>query len=307
MNQVELYTRTFVYKESKYETISSDFSYDGEVYCTSSADNTYRIFSVDNPHNPTIFNSEQYGTGLIKFTHHPNVIFTSFNNRGILNSMGLLCFEKKSFIRLFNGHTDEIISIDQNNSSDMMMSTSLDDHLILWDPRFHNPCCSNTLYTNSPIGCFSGDGTKVIVQSDNKLNVFDLRKYPYEPLFQIGIPSNKFYRKIVCSLDDNKIAVSASSGQIVCIENYKEKDPKIGIIASKTQKDSPAIEFTPDSSRLLFSDGFDGSINSYEFEKKSIATFTHRNQTTVTSIKCNIKYPIISTCCSVVNWLTYTE
>ena len=45
----------------------------------------------------------------------------------------------------------------------------------------------------------------------------------------------------------------------------------------------------------------------YDFTKKTVTTFAHRNQSTVTSIKCNIKYPIISTCCSVVNWLTYTE
>ncbi|EDR22485.1 WD repeat-containing protein 82-B, putative [Entamoeba dispar SAW760] len=308
IEEIERYKKSFVYSESEYEYVSSAFSYDGEIFVTSGGDNTYRIHSLSNPKEPTILKSQLFGSGMIKYTHHPHVILTSFNNRGILNSLGLLCFDTKEFVRVFHGHTDEIISIDHNNSSDMFLSTSLDSHVMLWDPRANNPCTSNIFFGKIfPVACFNNEGTKVVVIEENNGHVFDLKKFPYEPLFNFVLPTERSYRKVTCSLDGSKVAVSSPSGNIFVIENFESTAPIIRPISTKLTKDSPCIEFSVDGSRLMFSSGFDGSVNVFNCIDHTTIPMPQSNQTTVRSIKCNYKYPIVATTCSVVNWWSYDD
>ncbi|ELP86091.1 WD repeat-containing protein, putative [Entamoeba invadens IP1] len=309
MDEVEKYVQSFEYvlPEPRYEIRSSAFSYDGEVFVTSSGDNTYRVHTLTNPDRPSLLKSTAYGSGLIKYTHHPHVVLTTFSNKNLLNSVGQLCFETKEFIHIFHGHTDEILGIDQNNIDDTFISSGFDSRVLQWDTRCPDLPNSDVFFTGfKPIVSFSNDGTSIFVVLGNTLNVFDRRRLSLQQTSFFNLPHNESaYMKIAVAIDGNSVAVSDTKGKVSLITNMSTPQNIVTKeIATNQLNDAPEIAFTPDSSRLLFSNGVDGSVCSMLLKTYAISQFSNSHEALVNSIVCNFKFPLVSTSSSIVKWWT---
>lgn len=135
---------------------------------------------------------------------------------------------------------------------------------------------------------------------------------------EIELPYNDMYRKITRSLDGQRVAVSAVDGTIVVISYIFDSQKQQLIVCIKpaahtdNQKTehtgfSPCIEFSPDGGNLLYSNETNGTVHIYTFETETTSTLQQQNQTLVKTISCNIRYPIIATACSVVNWWMFDD
>ncbi|ELP85294.1 WD repeat-containing protein, putative [Entamoeba invadens IP1] len=302
-SKLEYYRKSYVYAEANYEYISSAFSYDGEVFVSSCGDNKYRVHTVSTPKTPTLIDSPILGTGKVAFTHNHNTIVSSFNTRGLLNSFGLFDLYTKEFVRLFHGHTDEITSLEHSISADIVLTASADGHVMVWDIRTNNANVANTVFQTIPVANFNADGSGIVVVEGQNLEAFDLRKFPYNPIQFLQL-QNSYYPKLKCSLDGKRVAVSAVSGSVSIIDAFFEGKPVINTFETRQKDGAPEIEFSPEGSRMLYSNGFDGSVNVYNFTTNLTSPLSQSNQTTVQSIKCNLRYPLFATSCSVVNWWT---
>ncbi|KAL7718201.1 WD repeat-containing protein 82-B [Entamoeba marina] len=301
-NTVENYKRCFVENTGNFEHISASFSFNGEYYVSSCSDNTYHIRSVHDPKTSSVLKSPNFGSGIVVHSHHEKVILSSFSNRGYMNSVGLLSLENKEFFQFFHAHTDEIISLDHNNASDTFLTSGCDKTTILWDERSNNPCFSRCISNGTVVSCFDGSGTQIIEVQPDCASYFDLRTFPYQVNKAIRIEQN-VYRKVTSSLDGKYLACSATDGTI-CLIKHTETIPEILYIKTDSIGDSPSIEFTPDSSRLIYANGYNGSLSIYELETKQTHDFTTCHETVIRSIKCNKKYPILATTCSNIHWWT---
>lgn len=308
MERIEQYQPDFTYKETEYEYVSSTFSKNGEIFISSNSDNVYRLHRLEKPEEMYPVKSPDYGCGLIKATHHPHVILSSFNTRGILNSLGLLSFHTKTFLRMFHGHTDEIVSIDFSNTDDTFISTSRDGKLMFWTHDQSKPLASIG-FNRKPIACFNNDGSKIIVSEANMIYIFDTRYLSTGEAVK-HFETIKFcdYSKIICSMNDTKIALSSPRGDIVVCENFKSNkvnSTKWSTFDSTERNDAPSIAFSTDSSRLLFATGQQNGLHIYNFEKEETYNFSSSNPYPIRSIECNLKYPLFATCSNQVNWFAY--
>ena len=309
MEFIENYRKDFSYKDDKslYEYKSSTFSNNGELFVTSCGDNCYRIHPVRTPERIIKLRSQEYGTGLIKSTHHQNVILTSFNTRGIINSLGILSFDTKNFLSTFHGHTDEIVSIDFNNIDDTFMSTSRDYSFMLWSQNQKQHLFKTYFTSCTPYACFNADGTKILLAEYDRIHVLDIKKSINQPMKTIKVPIRDI-TKITCSYDDMNITVSSTEGGIAIVENYKtnkKTGPTIVQLSSEERQISPVIKFTNDSSRLLYSSGVRNGINVYEIDTGAKRMLDESHTSPIKSIECNPKYAIISACSTEVTWWNY--
>ncbi|KAL7714908.1 WD repeat-containing protein 82-B [Entamoeba marina] len=299
---VENFQQSFVENTGDFEHISASFSFNGEYYVSSHSDNTYHIRSIRDPKTSSVLKSPNFGSGIVVHSHHEKVILSSFSNSGYMNSVGLISLETKQCNQLFHSHTDEITSLDHNNTNDTFLTSSYDKITILWDERSKIPCRYNYSNSGSVISCFDGSGTQIIEVQPDCAFYFDLGSYPHQVNKSVRLNNNN-YRKVTSSLDERYLACSAPDGTI-CLIKHTETRPEVIYIKTDSIGDSPSIEFTPDSSRLIYANGYKGSLSIYELKTKQTHDLVTCHKTTIRSIKCNKKYPILATTCSKIQWWT---
>ena len=308
MERIEDYKLDYSYTQTEYEYISSAFSKNGETFVTSNGDNIYRLHKIENPETVHEIKSPDYGCGMIKSTHNQYVYLTTFNTRGILNSLGLFSFYTKSFLNVYHGHTDQIVSIDFSNTNDTFISTARDGTLIYWSHDSVKPV-SVLSFPSIPYACFNNDGSKIIAFAQNMIYIFDTRNLcTGEVVKKFEVVKQSDYTKIICSMNDSKLALSSTRGDIVVCENFKSNkinSMKWSTFDSTNRNDAPSIAFSVDSSRLLFATGKHNGVQVYNFEREESENLYCKNPCPIRSIECNLKYPIVATCSTQLNWYSY--
>ena len=175
---VEKYELGYNNNTSKYEYHSCVFTNDGEKYIGSCGDNTYRIIDIDNSIEESVVESPLYGTGIIDHTHNSDVILSTFDTKGYLNAVGIVSLKTSEILRIFYGHSDDIISLHQNNMSDTFVTSGYDNRVILWDPRSNNPTTSILDTPNPSVSCFSANGLSILAVYKHNIAFFELKTFP---------------------------------------------------------------------------------------------------------------------------------
>jgi COMPASS component SWD2 len=171
-----------VFKDNEASVTSMDFSADGELLVTSSADETLHVYAAAGQATMrrAIF-SKKYGIDLVRFTHHREaVVFASAN--GWDETLRYLSLHDNCFLRYFRGHRDRVVSLCVSPVADTLVSASLDATVRMWDLRVA-PCQGVLRVAGGrAVAAYDPSGMVLAVAAGGgDVRLFDVRGYDRGP------------------------------------------------------------------------------------------------------------------------------
>lgn len=205
-----------------------DFTHDGAYVITSGDDEMVHIYNVDTAQRTRLLKNNKYGVDLIRFVHGDHDTGLCASRCPTDFSLRYWDFHENKYLRLFPGHTDQVMSLSCHPYSDIFLSGSADKAVLLWDLR--RPTAVAKLHGNgSAVATFDQQGLIFAATfSEPKVHLFDSSHYQKGPFAVFDLskylgdepeirnicfsPCEKY---ILCGTDSRVILVDAFEGKIV--------------------------------------------------------------------------------------------
>jgi COMPASS component SWD2 len=115
-----------------------DFDDNNSFLCTSSDDESIRLYSLSSGKLHNTIYSKKYGCSNIRFTHRSNNIL--YCSTKVENSIRYMSLHDNKYLRYFKGHESLVVSMEMSPADDMFISAGLDNTVRIWDLR--SPACT---------------------------------------------------------------------------------------------------------------------------------------------------------------------
>jgi COMPASS component SWD2 len=217
------------------------------------------------------------------------VLYASKN--GWNESIRYLAWEDNSYIRYFQGHRDQVVSLTLSPVEEAFLSASLDHTMRFWDLR--SSACQGMIRRSGRLtATYDPQGIVVGLASGiNILSLYDTRNYDAGPFsqYQIDLPPFE-WRYIEFSSDGNAILLLTHDGCILVIDAFTGRM----IQQIKIEKDrASSVCFSPDG-QFIIAGSDSGRIVTFETESgKEIGTLEGHHQR-VSAVRWNPKMMMIA-------------
>jgi COMPASS component SWD2 len=215
--------KTLRYHSDHASITSIDFD-DSGLHCLTCAiqDESIQLYDCKTgKHNKTIF-SKKYGVNLARFTHHSmNCVYASTKEDDTIRYLSL---HDNHYIRYFRGHKDRVVGLEVSPVEDVVLSSSLDHSVRLWDLR--SPTCQGLLNIPAP-SLIAFDATAMVFavasQSVNNISLYNVKAYDRRPFasFSLDSPVGVTWTKIEFANTGKLILLSTDGDVHYLLDGYQ--------------------------------------------------------------------------------------
>lgn len=209
-----------VFTENSGLVHSLDYSNDGKMLVTSSDDDSINLYNCEEGIHANTLHSKKYGAGLIRFTHAGNtVIHSSTKNSEGNDTIRYLSLHDNKYIRYFVGHKDRVTSLDMSPINDMVLSSSQDMSVRLWDLR--SPNCAGVLQAEAMTSAaFDPKGIVFAIGVGREIKLYDARKFDKGPFDTFSVKTLPTDSGTICNLQfsgDEQHILAHTTGKILYV------------------------------------------------------------------------------------------
>ncbi|CEF61921.1 WD40 repeat and WD40/YVTN repeat-like-containing domain and WD40-repeat-containing domain-containing protein [Strongyloides ratti] len=261
-----------------------------------SSTNDDRIFLFDILLGSEINNisTQKYGCNNVVFTD--NELNTLHTSTKINNDIRLLSLEEKKYIRYFNGHKKNVLSLSISPCDKTFLSSSQDGKIKLWDFRIEECCNTSNYYHINPRVAYDPKGIiYAISEEKNVIKFFDSRYMNDRPFKIISLKSPTWrINNIKFSHDGRKILASADGNFFYLIDTFTgEKMSFRGI--KNCRRMNFGVDLSPCGNYIVAGSDF-GDLLYYDAKKGNILkTFKSLHTNHVENVIFHKKYLMLIT------------
>lgn len=159
----------------------------------------------------------KYGGHLADFMDADDrVILTSTKKDNCLREMN---FTKRSYLTIYDGHTDQVVSLAVHRESRCFLTGSKDKSVGLWDFRSPFPQSFESRYSDAPLVAFGPHGSMFVVGLPDAILLYDLRGLGSGPFNEFKLNRDDTnWTNIKMSPNGDYILMSSSSAKIRLID-----------------------------------------------------------------------------------------
>lgn len=171
---------------------SLSFSKCGSVLVSSCTNNSIEVYDAEQALQTSDFFTGRYGHGIVRFGLTTQTVVHSSSK--VDHALRSLDIEAKKYHTYFEGHTDEVLSLDVSNIDPTFVSGSRDGMVLLWDMR-SSQCRGSLNLGGRPIACIDPNGMIAAVGINSELiHIYDLRSFGNGPFAEFKVTGDN----IVC-------------------------------------------------------------------------------------------------------------
>lgn len=257
-----------VHREHTSPVSCLDFSQDGNILVSSSSDNTIHVYDAVSSHLTCRIPVPTYGAGIIRFIqdHDPSTILTASTMGD--HQIRALDIERRNYIRYFNGHDSQVISLSSSPVGPQFLSSSQDSYIRMWDCRKKIAigkvrALGTPLVSFDPKGLIFGIAYNCTSSLCSKVKLYDTRNFYDGPFLEFNLqnPLDSVPTCFKFSSDGELfLVVNADSHAAVSVyDAYQgfEKKRLVGHLNASGM--SLEASFSPDS-KLVASGSEDGGV-----------------------------------------------
>lgn len=232
---------------------SASFDKNGFQCITSGEDGYMHLYDAKRGLHKYKVPSLKYGTHLARFTHHDgSVIFASTKENNAIRYMNL---EKKSFLRYFEGHEKEVVTLQMSPQNDTFLSGSVDESVRLWDLKSQKSM-GHMHVQGHPVVAYDPTGKVFAVAINERAAVllYDIRKFDQMPFLVVYLNDDEALSKIsmpprrpiITSLTfnaDSQYLLLGTSGDVhYVIDTFAEGGPVVArLIGHEGLEKAPGV------------------------------------------------------------------
>lgn len=214
-----------------------------------------------------------------------STIPTTTNNI-LNNSLRLLDLNKDSFIRYFQGHTDQVTSIISSTSSifgiDSFYSSSNDGTIRAWDSRSDRCYSCLSGMGKIPIISIDQSGLIMAIYNNSKVSIVSIDSFPKGLIGEVVIDIQTPVEKLIWSNKTGLLVVDSPGHDKLVIDtnNLKVISKLTGLIPFQLSPDSDDVlrngscDITPDGLYCISGNG-DGTILAWDLSKCEESDLIH--------------------------------
>lgn len=289
-----------------------DFSQDGKTLVSSSADDSIVVYDAVKGTASTAIPVRKYGAGVLRFiqdNNPPTIISASTTGDHQIRALDL---QRETYVRYFNGHDSQVVSISSSPVGPQFISSSQDSYVRVWDCR-KRIAVGKVRGLGTPLVAYDPKGLIFgIAYNAPNLNtlvkLYDTRKFYEGPFLEFAL-DKKFDSVPTCfkfsSDGEYFLVVNADvSASVTMYDAYKGH--VIRTLTGHRNASGMPLEasFSADSEFVASGSG-DGSV--YVWQVKSGSRLVEKMQVHAMPSACvlwNPVYGMISSACqNVVMWL----
>lgn len=158
---------------------------------------------------------KKYGAGLCKFFDINHIVHTSTK---VDNDLRLMKNESREYVRYFEGHTEEVVSVDVAET--LIVSGSKDKSVRLWDPRKQLDVRKET-FKSTPLVAFkpNEEGIIAVAYDSSTIEIYSCKNFK-ETLkkFELGTVADVEWTGIKFSPCGTILMVTTNSTSIVILD-----------------------------------------------------------------------------------------
>uniref|UniRef100_A0A0K0EQE6 WD_REPEATS_REGION domain-containing protein n=1 Tax=Strongyloides stercoralis TaxID=6248 RepID=A0A0K0EQE6_STRER len=273
---------------------SMDVSSCGNFMASSTDDDEIYIFDLLLGSEINNIKIQKYGCNHIIFTNNKlDILHTSTK---INNDIRLLSLEEKKYIRYFNGHKNNVLSVSISPNNETFLSSCSDGRIKLWDLRSEE-CCATSNYCHvNPRVSYDPKGIIYAISEERNIVKFFDSRYMNDRPFKI-IPLRSSLRKIKnikFSLDGRKIIASTDGDFFYLIDTFtNEKMFFEGISNHKNM--NFGIDFSPCGKYIVAGSDYGDLIYYDAVEGKFLKKFKSVHKDHVENVIFHKKYFMLIT------------
>ncbi|KAK8944835.1 hypothetical protein KSP39_PZI007832 [Platanthera zijinensis] len=248
---------------------SMDFHKATSYLVTASADESIRLYDMQNAVCLKTINSKKYGVDLVCFTAHPTTVIYSSKN-GWDESLRLLSLNDNKYLRYFKGHHDRVVSLSLCPGKESFVSGSLDRTVLLWDQRAEK---SQGLLRvqGRPAVSYDDQGMIFAIAFGGCVRMFDARKYEKGPFDTYSVGADKSEANVLkFSSDGRFILLTTMNGHIHVLDSFRGNLLSTYNVKPVSSHATLEASFSPDGLYIISGSG-DGSVYAWSVRSGKVA------------------------------------
>ncbi|KAI0500153.1 protein ANTHESIS POMOTING FACTOR 1 isoform X1 [Dendrobium catenatum] len=248
---------------------SMDFHKATSYLVTASADESIRLYDIQNALCLKTINSKKYGVDLVCFTSHPTTVIYSSKN-GWDESLRLLSLNDNKYLRYFKGHHDRVVSLSLCPCKESFVSGSLDRTVLLWDQRAEK---SQGLLRvqGRPAVSYDDQGMVFAIAFGGLIRMFDARKFEKGPFDTYSVGADKSEANVLkFSSDGRLMLLTTMDGHIHILDSFRGNLLSTYNVKSVSSHATLEASFSPDGMYILSGSG-DGSVYAWSVRSGKVA------------------------------------
>lgn len=248
---------------------SMDFHKATSYLVTASADESIRLYDMQNAVCLKTINSKKYGVDLVCFTAHPTTVIYSSKN-GWDESLRLLSLNDNKYLRYFKGHHDRVVSLSLCPGKESFVSGSLDRTVLLWDQRAEK---SQGLLRvqGRPAVSYDDQGMVFAIAFGGYVRMFDARKYEKGPFDTYSVGTDKSEANVLkFSSDGRFMLLTTMNGHIHFLDSFHGNLLSTYNVKPVSSHATLEASFSPDGMYIISGSG-DGSVYAWSVRSGKVA------------------------------------
>lgn len=199
------------------------FSKCGSVLVSSCTNDSIEVYDTNQGIQTSDFFTGRYGHGLVRFGPSTQTVVHSSSK--VNHALRSLDIEVKKYHTYFEGHTDEVVSLDVSNIDPTFVTGSRDGMVLLWDMR-SSQCRGSLNIGGRPIACIDPKGMITAVGINSELiHIYDLRSFGNGPFAEFKVTGDNIqceWTNIEFSpdIDGKYLAIGTNSSTVHLVDSF---------------------------------------------------------------------------------------
>ncbi|XP_020593892.1 protein ANTHESIS POMOTING FACTOR 1 isoform X2 [Phalaenopsis equestris] len=250
---------------------SMDFHKATSYLVTASADESIRLYDIQNALCLKTINSKKYGVDLVCFTAHPTTVIYSSKN-GWDESLRLLSLNDNKYLRYFKGHHDRVVSLSLCPRKESFLSGSLDRTVLLWDQRAEK---SQGLLRvqGRPAVSYDDQGMVFAIAFGGCVRMFDARKFEKGPFDTYSVGADKSEANVLKFSNDGRLMLlTTMDGHIHILDSFRGNLLSTYNVKPVSSHATLEASFSADGMYILSGSG-DGSVYAWSVRSGKVLSY----------------------------------
>jgi COMPASS component SWD2 len=278
---------------------SLDFDATGNYLAACSSDDMVRLYGVKTGQCLKAVRVSRLGAGLVRCTHHPQALLVASTDTASEDRVQYLSLHDNSYLRLFQGHTAPVVSMEVSPVDDTFLTASLDRTARKWDLR--TPQCIGLIQaSHRPAVAFGPQGLIFAVGGHGTVKLYDARSCEQGPFADFTCAKQQgaggamvgAWDSMSFSRDGQTLLLAAADQRVLLLDAFSGKvrreyraaapDPA-GLEAGPAAGASEAC-LSPDA-QFVLAGSRDGDVSVWDTQSGQLVT-SLRGHPQGTSVRC---------------------